>query len=99
MVESDEYVEIVNLGGTAQDLLEWRLVDIADDSPEFVFPSWLLEPGEVIRVYTNETHPEWGSFSFGYGKAVWSNSDPDEAGLFNETGVLISRKSYDLGCQ
>ncbi|MCH8109921.1 MAG: lamin tail domain-containing protein [Chloroflexi bacterium] len=97
-VESDEYVEIVNLGGTAQDLLGWRLADIADGSPEFEFPSWMLEPGEAIRVYTNEAHPEWGGFSFGRGKAIWSNDDPDEAGLFNQTGELVSRKSYPPGC-
>ena len=96
--ESDEYVEIVNLGGTAQDLFEWKLADIADDGPEFEFPTWMLEPGAVIRVYTNEAHPEWGGFSFGRGKAIWSNDDPDEAGLFNQTGELVSRKSYPPGC-
>ena len=97
--ESDAYVEIVNLGGTAQDLFGWKLADIADDGkPEFVFPSWMLEPGEVIRVYTNEVRPEWGGFRFGRGGAVWRNSKPDEAGLFNDAGVLVSRKSYPPGC-
>ena len=89
--ESDEYVEIVNIGGTAQELFGWRLSDIADGSPEFVFPLWELEPGEIIRVYTNEVHPEWGGFSFAHGKAIWNNekSDPDEAGLFNQIGELV----------
>jgi len=97
-VESDEYVEIVNIGGAVQDLFGWRLVDIADRSPEFAFPSWVLEPGEAIRVYTNEVHMEWGGFSIGRGGAVWSNSDPDEAGLFNQIGELVSTKSYPPGC-
>lgn len=78
----------------------WRLADIADGNPEFVFPSRTLEPGEVIRVYTNEVHPEWGGFSFGRGSAIWNNkkSDPDEAGLFNQAGELVSRESYPPGC-
>ena len=63
--ESDEYVEIVNLGDAAQDLAGWRLVDVSDGTPEFVFPSWPLEPGQAVRVYTNEIHAQWGGFSFG----------------------------------
>ena len=96
--ESDEYVEIVNLGDAPQDLDGWTLEDIADDRPTFVFPSRMLEPGDVIRVYTNQVHPEWGGFSFGSGSAIWNNSGPDEAGLFDRTGDLVSRKSYPPGC-
>jgi hypothetical protein len=92
--ESDEYVEIVNLGGTPQDLDGWTLEDIADGRPRFVFPSHVLEPGAAVRVYTNQVHPEWGGFSFGNGSAVWNNCFPDEAGLFDQAGNLVSRKSY-----
>ena len=97
--ESDEYVEIVNSGTAAQDLDGWKLVDIADGTPAFEFVSKTLEPAEVIRVYTNEVHPEWGSFSFGRGTAIWSNGEPDEAGLFDEEGRLVSSKSYPPGCE
>ena len=98
--ESDEYVEIRNYGYGPVDLLGWRLRDTADGTPEFVFPSYVLEAGQSVRVYTNEVHPESGGFSFGRGSAVWTNStnDPDRAGLFNPQGALVSEKSYPPGC-
>jgi len=92
--ESDEYVEITNLGDVPQDLEGWVLRDMSEGYPSFTFPSYILSPGESIRVYTNEYHPEWGGFSFGYGKAVWNNTDPDVAALYNAEGHEVSRKSY-----
>jgi hypothetical protein len=98
--EADEYVEIKNFGASAVDLAGWTLKDTADGTPTFTFPSFLLQPGQTIRVYTNQVHQEWGGFSFGRGSAIWSNNttDPDRAGLFNAQGVLLSEKSYPPGC-
>jgi beta-lactamase superfamily II metal-dependent hydrolase len=92
--ESDEYVEITNLGDTSQDLTGWVLKDISDGYPSFSFPSYLLAPGAKIRVYTNEIHSEWGGFSFEYNKAIWNNTDHDWAALYNAQGQEVSRKSY-----
>lgn len=92
--ESDEYVEIKNLGNKSVDLAGWRLVDIDEGYPAFIFPSYILESGQNIRVYTNEIHPEYGGFSFGFGKAVWNNSSPDTAVLYDAQGEEASRKSY-----
>ena len=97
--EPDEYVEIVNLGDGGQDLQGWTLEDISDGNPTpFLFPSWTLEPGGRVRVYTNQVHPEWGGFSFERGTAAWNNSAPDTAGLKNQAGELVSTKSYPPGC-
>jgi len=63
-------VQIVNDGETAVDMTGWRLVDVADGSPEFTFPSLLLAPDQAVRVYTNEIHPEWGGLSFGRGSSI-----------------------------
>ncbi len=93
-VESDEYVEITNLGDQPQDLEHWMLKDISEGHPLFTFPSYILAPGESIRVYTNEYHPEWGGFSFEYGRAIWNNSEPDIAVLYNNQSEEVSRKSY-----
>lgn len=93
-VESDEYVEITNLEDEPQDLAGWVLKDISEGYPSFTFPSYILAPGASIRVYTNEIHPEWGGFSFGYGKAIWNNTDPDVAALYDAQGQEVSRKSY-----
>ncbi len=92
--ESDEYVEIANLGDQAQDLAGWVLKDISEGYPSFTFPSYILAPGKSIRVYTNEYHPEWEGFSFEYSRAIWSNSEPDVAVLYNRQGGEVSRKSY-----
>jgi len=92
--ESDEYVEITNLGSESVDLAGWKLVDIDEGYPTFTFPSYILEHGQSIRVYTNEIHPEYGGFSFRYGKAVWNNSIPDTAVLYNSQRHEVSRKSY-----
>jgi len=92
--ESDEYVEITNLGDQAQDLAGWELKDISEGYPLFTFPSYILAPGKSIRVYTDEYHPEWGGFSFEYGRAIWHNSEPDVAVLYNRVGKEVSRKSY-----
>ena len=88
----------MNRGGVPQNLSGWRLTDIADERPEFVFPAWTLLPGQRVRVYTNEVHDEWGGFSFDHGRAIWSNGEPDEAGLFDAAGELVSTKSYPPGC-
>ena len=93
-VESDEYVEITNLGNEPQDLAGWVLKDISEGYPTFTFPSYVLAPGASIRVYTNEIHNEWGGFSFGSGKAVWSNSESDTAALYDAQGHEVSTKSY-----
>jgi len=92
--EADEYVEITNLGPFPQELQGWLLVDEAEGYPEFAFPRYTLAPGEAIRVYTNEHNPQWGGFSFGFGRAIWNNDDPDVAVLYNETGIEVSRHSY-----
>jgi|GEM_PF-204312 len=93
-VESDEYVEITNKGTESQDLEGWMLMNVSDGHPSFTFPHYLLEPDESIRVYTDEIHPEYGGFSFGYGKAAWNNSSPDTAALYNDEGEEVSRRSY-----
>ena len=93
-VESDEYVEITNLGTEPVNLQGWKLIDIDEGYPELIFPYFILNPGQSIRVYTNEIHPEYGGFSFNRGSAVWNNSDPDTAVLYNSQGEEVSRKSY-----
>ena len=97
--EPDEYVEITNVGDAAQELRGWRLTDISDGRPTFVFPAWTLRPGDTVRVYTNEVQSEWGGFSFGSGSAVWSNSSPDTAGLYDPSDRLVSTATYPPGCE
>ena len=96
--EADEYVQIVNSAGQTVDLEGWRLEDIADGRPTYEFPAFGLSPGQTVRVYTDQVHQQWGGFSFGYGNSIWSNTDPDTAGLFDSGGNLVSTASYPPGC-
>jgi micrococcal nuclease len=92
--ESDEYVEITNVGDESVDIMGWVLKNVSEGYPSFTFPSHILQPGQSIRVYTNEIHPEYGGFSFGRNSAIWSNNEPDIAALYNPHGEEVSRKSY-----
>ena len=92
--ESDEYVEIKNRGNEPVDLAGWVLVNASQGYPSFTFPTYVIQPGESVRVYTNEVHPEYGGFSFGSSEAVWNNDDPDTAALFNFQGEEVFRRSY-----
>ena len=96
--EPDEYVAIANNGSEAQELKGWRLVDVTDDGPTFTFPQIIIPAGGRVRVYTNEIHEDWGGLSFGRGTAIWSNSEPDLAGLYDPAGTLVSSKTYPPGC-
>ena len=63
--ESDEYVQIANLGEVMVFIGDSRVLNLDKGPPRFVFPEYIIRPGERIRVYTNEVHPESGGFSFG----------------------------------
>jgi len=97
-VEPDEYVVIKNLGECYVDVSGWVLKNLNKIYPKFTFPSHqsvMLPPGEIIRVYTNEFHPETGGLSFYYGPGdIWSNDKPDIAVLYDAEGNEVSRKSY-----
>jgi hypothetical protein len=54
--EPDEYVEIRNNDTNSIQVKGWTLRDEANHT--FTFPSFVMTPGQVCRVYTNENHPE-----------------------------------------
>jgi hypothetical protein len=94
-VEPDEYVVIKNLSTCFQDMTGWVLKNISKPSPSFKFPSFTIFPGGIIRVYTDEYHPETGGLTFYYGYGdIWSNDKPDIAVLYDALGNEVSRKSY-----
>lgn len=92
--EADKYVQISNHGSEAVDITGWVLKDISEGYPTFTFPLRVLQLGDVIRVYTNEDHAEWGGYSFQSKKAVWNNTAPDTAALYNQDEQEVCQKSY-----
>jgi competence protein ComEC len=89
--EPDEYVEIKNVDTKAIQLSGWTLRDIADHV--YTFPNYVMQPGQVCRVYTNENHPEWCGFNYGSGSAIWNNSG-DCAYLRDSQFTLIDEYCY-----
>jgi hypothetical protein len=65
-VEPDEYVVIKNLSETYVKMDGWVLKNITKGYPSFTFPlNFILGPGQIIRVYTDEIYPEcetWREF-------------------------------------
>ena len=62
-----------------------------DGGQDFTFPSFLLNSGAEVRVYTNRDIP--GSFSFNRGSAIWNN-DGDTARLQNSLNKVIDFCTY-----
>ena len=92
--EADEYVEISNNDSAPIQVQNWTLSDEA--SHVFVFPSYLMQPGEICRIYTNESHSQWCGFNYGSGSAIWNNSG-DTAFLRDSNGILIDSCTYTGG--
>lgn len=90
--EPDEYVEIVNKGPEPVDITDWELQDQLF-AHQFKWDSYTMQPGQTIRVYTNEVHPETGGFSFNSGRAIWRNSG-DVAELYDSDQKLVSEYGY-----
>ncbi|WP_376790414.1 lamin tail domain-containing protein [Thermoflexus sp.] len=90
--EPDEYAVIRNVGSAPVNLRGWRL-NAGSPGQDFVFPDFVIQPGQECRVYTNEIHPEWCGFSFGSGKALWNNKG-DCGYLYDADGQLVSRYCY-----
>jgi len=89
--EPDEHVDIRNDDTNSIQLSGWTLRDAANHV--FTFPSYVMQPGQTCRVYTNEYHPEWCGFSYGSGSAIWNNSG-DCAYLRDVMGESVDTYCY-----
>ena len=89
--EPDEYVEIRNDDTRTIQLQSWTLRDIANHL--YTFPSFVMQPGQVCRVYTNQSHPESCGFNYGSGLAIWNNTG-DCAYLRDSLSTLIDDYCY-----
>ena len=91
--QSDEYIEIRNGGNIAADLSNWKVTSTGKNQI-FAFPEGTsLAAGQMIRVYTNETHQESGGFSFDSKTAIW-NDKGDMGKLLDSEGNEVSSFSY-----
>ncbi len=89
----DEYVEIFNNDDAQPVQLNGWTLRNAGSQRVFTFPDFLMQPGQVCRVYTNEDHPEWCGFSFGSETAIWDYVQ-DCAYLWDGEGTLVDTHCY-----
>lgn len=91
--QADEYVEIINRG-TAPGDISGFVLGADDRGQDFTFPpGTVLQPGQRIRVYTNQVHPQWGGFTYGSGRPIW-NDKGDNAALRDTDGNRVSTYGY-----
>lgn len=90
--EGDEYVEIANMGTGPVDLAGWILRAV-DAGQEFTFPSFVMVPGAVCRVYTNLNDPAACGFSFNSPAPIW-NDLGDCAVLRDTQNIVIDDYCY-----
>ena len=90
--EADEYVVIQNTSKDTIDVSGYIVypATTGTQGSTFSFPKGsTIKPNSSVRIYTNEIHKETGGYSWGSGKALWSN----KGGL----AVLKDNKGAKLG--
>lgn len=91
--QNDEYVVITNMGNNSIDLLGWRL-NAGSSGQDFIFPNYIIDPGESCRVYSKNAHPEYCGFCFQSKSSKWNNNG-DCGYLYNPKDKLMNEYCYD----
>lgn len=70
---------------------------LKDQQPGYAYPC-VLYPGQIVLVFTDEIHCQFGGLSFRYGLGnIWNNEAADTAVLYDHDGKEVSRRSYTIG--
>lgn len=86
-----EYVRIENSGGRSADMTNWTLRD--DANHVFTFPTFTLDAGSSVRVWTRGGTNSATDLYWGSGSAIWNNTG-DCAYLRDPTGTSIDVYCY-----
>lgn len=84
---SEEWVEIANLGESAQNMTGWILQDLANHTYEFPM-DFVLVPEASVNVYTFEGNDTTADLYMNRARAIW-NDDGDTAILLDEMGIVV----------
>lgn len=90
MSKREEWVDLRNEGGTAQDLGGWVL--LSETGNQACALAGILEPGQTLRVWARSADADKGGFNCGFDTTIWNNEEPDAAVLFDETGREVARR-------
>ncbi|WP_321419941.1 lamin tail domain-containing protein [uncultured Methanomethylovorans sp.] len=83
----EEYVKIKNSGSSSVDLTGWEIKD-EDNKNTYTFPSFQLEAGTTVILYTTEGSDTETELYWGSGNPLWNN-DGDTAFLYDSEGNLV----------
>jgi hypothetical protein len=89
-----EYVEIGNLDTKPVSLEDWTLHNAAHRV--FTFPDYVIQPGQLCRIYTDEDRPEWCGFNLGSDAGVWNDAQGCTY-LRDDSGRLVDGACYCNG--
>jgi hypothetical protein len=87
-----EYVQIANSGGTAASMTNWTLRDNANHV--FTFPTFTLNPGASVKVWTKAGTNTSTDLYWGSGAAIWNNTGGDCAYLRDAGGTPVDTYCY-----
>lgn len=87
--KQDEYVDIRNVGGQAQDLNGWTLV--SETGSQSCPLGGIIGPGQTLRIWALAEDAANGGYNCGFGGPIWNNSEPDPAVLYDANGNEVSR--------
>ena len=85
-----EFVDIQNVGGTAVNLIGWRLV--SEKGNQVCALGGSIGPGVVLRIWAMAEDGGQGGYNCGFGNNIWNNSEPDAAVLYEQSGNEVARR-------
>jgi len=94
--EADEFIQLTNGGNTPLDISKYYVyvATTGTQGPTYYFPKGtVLKSGQSIRVYTNQVNMATGGYTFGSGKAIWSNNG-GLAVLKDDKGKKVGEYKY-----
>lgn len=86
-----EWVKIHNSGTKSQQMISWALID-RGNKHVYTFPSFTLNPGKTVTVYTGKGKNSATSLFMQRGWHIWNNGG-DTATLIDNKGKIISQMS------
>jgi hypothetical protein len=92
--EANEFVEVQSLENAPVEMEGWVLKNANRPEVTFTFPEYILQPGNSVRVYTNEVHPEYGGFTFHSDQGLWGGSDNVTAILYDSAGDELTQRTF-----
>lgn len=84
----DERVKISNKGSSPVSLNGWKVED-EGSKHTYTFPSYTLDSGSTVTVYTEKGTNTASELYWGSGSPIWNN-DGDTAYLYDNNGKLVS---------